>query len=93
MALSALPTRPSKKNNAEISNEQNSIRYLASNISSLVDINIQTQELFSLLDDFHASDRSYTWERFSEAIQTIKKYTQTLLIPFKRSKSGHRLIF
>ena len=81
------------KKGAEISNEQNSIRYLTSNISSLVDINTNL-ELFSLLNDFHASDRSYTWERFSEAIQHYQKiHSDTVDSTLDVQRSGHRLLF
>ena len=82
-----------RKNN-EIFPEKNSISYLSSNISKLIDENSNSR-ILPLLTDFKNSDQFSTWERFSEAIQNYEELQSSITnINFDEPKLKNRpLIF
>ena len=82
-----------RKNN-EIFPEKNSISYLSSNISKLIDENSNSR-ILPLLTDFKNSDQFSTWERFSEAIQNYEELQSSITnINFDEPKFKNRpLIF
>ena len=80
-----------RKNN-EIFPEKNSISYLCSNISKLVDENSNSR-ILSLLTDLKNSNQFSTWERFSEAIQNYEELQSSITnVNFDDTKPKNRLL-